>query len=105
MHRWRALAVGISTFADSLKRRKVRIWSDNKSAEAATRKGAAKQFDHASLIHGIWLRAAELGMEIRVDRVPTKQNIADLPSREEYNLLGMIGAEEVATLVLSRLTW
>ena len=59
------------------------IWSDNVGAEKATDKGAAKQFDQNALIHAIWLRMAELGIYAWVDRVPTKLNIADLPSRRE----------------------
>ena len=63
------------------------IWSDNTGAEASTRKGSAKEFDHLSLVHGIWLRAAELNLELFVKRVPTKDNIADDPSRERYDLI------------------
>ena len=58
------------------------IWSDNTGAEAATRQGSAQSFDHLSLVHAIWLRAAELGLSLYVKRVPTKDNIADDPSRE-----------------------
>jgi len=58
------------------------IWSDNSGAEATTRKATAKAFDHLCLVHGIWLRAAELRTEIFVKRVPTKVNVADDPSRE-----------------------
>jgi hypothetical protein len=43
--------------------------------------GAAKEFDQNCLIHGIWKRLAELGTFAWVERVPTAQNLADLPSR------------------------
>ncbi len=75
---------GISTFAEQLRGREVVIWSDNVGAEKATDKGAAKQFDQNALIHAIWLRIAELGIYAWVERVPTKLNIADLPSRCEF---------------------
>lgn len=66
--------------------RKIIIWSDNTAAEAATREGTARAFDHLSLVHAIWLRAAELGVSLYVKRVPTKDNIADDPSRERWEL-------------------
>ena len=62
------------------------MWSDNKGAGGATRKGTARAFDHLALVHAIWLRLAELGTEIFVKRVPTKSNIADDPSRERSAL-------------------
>ena len=73
---------GISSFAHLIEGRNVVIWSDNTAAEASTRKGTARSFDHLSLVHAIWLRAAELGLSLFVKRVPTKDNIADDPSRE-----------------------
>ena len=57
--------------------------------------GATKQFDQNSLIHAIWHRLAQLRVHVWVERVPTKQNIADLPSRESYELLHRIGALRV----------
>ena len=41
------------------------------------------------------LRAIELGMGIFVSRVPTKDNIADEPSREKYGLLKSMKAKKV----------
>ena len=74
--------------------------------------GSTKAFDQNCLIHGIWRRLAELDTAIWVSRVPTKENIADNPSRfwfclfilrasaslsffdrEEYALLGEWGAK------------
>ena len=60
-----------------------------------TRKGRAKAFDHNSLASIMWLRFAELGVEVRVERVPSEENIADLPSRECYGLLERMGAQMV----------
>ena len=49
--------------------------------------GAAKAFDHSCIIHAIWRELAVMGAEAWIVRVPTKENIADLPSRESYELL------------------
>ncbi len=43
--------------------------------------GSAKVFDHACLVHGLWTTMARLHCGSWIERVPTKDNIADLPSR------------------------
>ena len=73
--------------------------------------GVAKAFDHGCVVHSIWLALAKLGCGAWIERVPTADNLADLPSRqsrsvkivsgmicffcefrEEYTLLHSIGA-------------
>ena len=97
-----ALHTGVSTFQEKLRGRKVVIWSDNSGAEYATRKGtrhpryllhrrmcfafsllagATKRFDHCCIVHALWEHFMKLNMNVWVDRVPTKENIADNPSR------------------------
>lgn len=83
---------GLSTFLAQVKNKNVVIWSDNTAAEAATRKGSAREFDQGAVIHSIWKLAALNNIGIWVNRVPTKDNIADDPSRERYGLLAMLGA-------------
>ena len=61
------------------------MWSDNTGSQHCAAKGTAKAWDHTCIVHAIWLQAARLHMELWVDRVPTEENIADLPSREEYS--------------------
>ena len=46
-------------------------------------------------MHAIWAKAAMLKCHMRVDRVPTQVNIADLPSRMSYGLLKAIQATYV----------
>ena len=77
--------------------------------------GATKNFDQNCLIHAIWKKLVELDTSIWIQRVPTKDNISDLPSRwprfefacllgvsvlciihrEEYQLMRHIQAERV----------
>ena len=87
-----AIALGFSTFANLLEGRRVFVWSDNVGTESCARKGTARQWDHACIVHSLWKRAAALQCELYVERVPTAVNIADLPSREEYKLLHAIRA-------------
>ena len=45
-----SIALGISTFKELLRGRKVIVWGDNTGAEAACRKGSAKSWDHAQAL-------------------------------------------------------
>ena len=91
-----AIALALSTFGQMIAGRHVRVWSDNTGSESSTKKGAAKAFDHNCLVHCLWLMAAKLQIDMFVDRVPSAENISDLPSREEYELLGALGAQFVS---------
>ena len=112
-----AQLLGLSSFAAKLQGRNIMIFSDNTSAEAATRRGSCREFDQGCLIHTIWLKLAQLRCGVWVERVPTEDNIADHPSRyvaldlpfcetcsfviclcpcrEEYALLRKIGAKRL----------
>ena len=47
------------------------------------------------MIHCLWLFAAKLNCRMQIERVPTKENIADDPSREDYKLLEELQAVRV----------
>jgi hypothetical protein len=72
--------------------------------ECALRSGAAKARDHNLMVHAVWLMAARGGYGLWVERVPTKENLADLPSREEYALLQQMGSVK-ATPQLDKAFW
>ena len=90
-----SIALGLSSFEQFLMGRCVVIHSDNTGAECCFRKGAAKEFDHCSLIHNMWTQIARCHMNVWVCRVGTDDNIADLPSRFEYSALRFAGAQFV----------
>ena len=87
-----AVALGVSTFAEQLKGRRVRAWVDNTGGKNALRAGAAKATDHSLVVHALWLHAARFGYGLWIERVASKDNISDLPSRESYRLLEEMGA-------------
>ena len=60
------------------------------------RRGSARTWDHAQLIHEHWLHAAILNMSIHIIRVASSDNVADLPSRRDFRLLHDKGAIEVS---------
>ena len=76
-----AISVGLSTFQDLLRRRKVVVWTDNQGAEGASRSGRAKSWDHCRLVHEIWLHALQNGTHVWIERVPSHDNISYSPSR------------------------
>jgi hypothetical protein len=85
-----AVVVGICTFAKLLKGRSVKAYCDNVGGERALAAGAARSADHDRMIHGVWMMAMRLGLTLWTERVPTKDNIADLPSRESYSLMEQV---------------
>lgn len=97
-----SITLGLQTFKGMLQGRKVVIHSDNTGAEVrphvvahafallfcvlllqvAFRRGSARSYDHAQLVHRQWLHAAVERLDIHVVRVATDDNLADLPSRQ-----------------------
>ena len=49
--------------------------------KVSIRRGSARAWDHAQLVHSQWRQAALAGMHLFIKRVATDDNIADLPSR------------------------
>ena len=99
-----AIALGLCTFADEAAGHKLRVWSDNKGAEYSTARGSTKAWDHSHVVHAILVKAAMLRAHMVADRVPTKENLSDLPSREEYCLLDAMKSVFVTPL-LDEMLW
>ena len=98
---------GLSAFKEKLRGRNVVVHTDNTIAENGVKKGRSKSFDHACVVHCIWCvsihlviimlqffsvivrrsMALDLEAALYIKRVPTKENLADDPSRERYGLL------------------
>ena len=97
-----AIAVAMSSFRHLLPRTAIEIFSDNRGAEQAMARGSARQFDHTCLVHGVWAMAAELAASVWVHRVPSSANIADPPSREDYDLVRRIEAKFVEPVLDER---
>ena len=88
-----AIAVGLSTFDHLITGKTVVLFSDNAGAERCTAGGSAKAADHNQIVHAVWLQAFTQRFHLWVKRVPTKVNIADDPSREDYRLHSALGAK------------
>ena len=94
-----AISLGLCTFQSTLEGRRVVVHCDNTGSEVAIRRGTARSWDHAQLVHEQWLHAACKQISIFVRRVCTDDNIADLPSRGELELLAAVGAVEVEPML------
>jgi hypothetical protein len=62
-------------------------------AEHTTARGSAKAFDHNQIIHEVWTMVFQEGIHLWVERVPSKYNISDSPSRFEHQIMYDIGAQ------------
>ena len=59
----------------------INLYADNTAAESIIRKGASRRHDLNKIVGTLWLLVADMGAELIVNRVPTKRNPADAPSR------------------------
>ena len=75
--------------------RRVVHWIDNTGAVAALVKGYASAPDSARILHAFIALTLAMGMAIWFEYVPSKANIADLPSRLAFELLLRLGAVRV----------
>ena len=90
-----AVVFGLCAFLQQLRGKLVRIWVDNIGGELALSKGAARSRDHNLLIHSVWHMSVKHAFGVWVERVPSSLNIADEPSREQYDTLRALGARWV----------
>ena len=87
-----AVLLALHTFREQVSGKMVRVWIDNTGAEHALRNGTARAADHNVIVAATWKAALTFGCSLWVERVPTDENIADLPSREEYRCLEALDA-------------
>ena len=87
-----SIALGLSTFQEECKGRRVVVYSDNKGAEGAVGRATAKAFDHCCLVNAMWTHALLNHMFLWIERVDTHDNLADLPSRQSYCALNGVNA-------------
>ena len=85
--------VALDTFPDLLQGRDVIHFVDNNSALGALVKGYSSKEDAIKIVADYWLRAMKLKILAYVDRVESKSNISDDPSRlNEFKTLQLMGA-------------
>lgn len=90
------------TFPRRFAGRRVMHFIDNTVAQSALVHGYARTDDLADISNGFHLMAAGLRTAAYFDYVPSKANIADLPSRGEFALPRALGADVVPMRVPGR---
>ena len=80
-----ATAVLSSVAVDRLQGRKALFWIDNLAAKYGLQKAYSKVDDSGRIIHSFKVMQAQLQLRIHFEYVPSRQNLADLPSRAKLD--------------------
>ena len=88
-----AAPFGLSTWESRLRDRPILLWIDNDSAAANLVKGYSPKSDSSSIVGTFWLLAAALRASIYIDRVESKSNLSDGPSRFDFSLIQSLGGK------------
>ena len=76
-----ALVMSVYRFRATLRNRAITIYTDNNAALAALINGDSSPTAAFALVAVFWFLAASYNIAIWLERVETKRNIADLPTR------------------------
>ena len=79
------------TFHDRVRGREVNHWIDNTISLSGLVHGYARKLDLARMVNAFHLQITGLRTHVWFEFVPSKANIADLPSRGEFALLTRMG--------------
>jgi len=93
------------TYPDRVRGRQVNHFIDNTVALSGLVHGYARKLDLARIINAFHLQIAALGANVYYEFVPSKCNVADLPSRDEYELLDEHGGKRTPMLFPPASDW
>ena len=96
-----SVVVALRTWGPALRGRRLLVFVDNDAARAALVAGGSRALPSAKLVGEFWQLAAEYHLYPWVERVPTRSNPADAPSRGDRGQLKGKGFEEVVAVVAS----
>lgn len=94
-----------TSLRERLKGRRVVHWIDNTSAIAALCKGYSAAPDSARILQAFATLRMDIDCPIWFQWVPSKANIADLPSRREFGLLEELGSSKVPLILPLFASW
>ena len=83
------------SMAEYVKGRDVLHWVDNTGAVYGLAKGSARTIDSAKIVNALYALNEPLQAQIDFRWVASEANIADLPSRDEFELLESWGSVSV----------
>eukprot|EP00435_Cladocopium_sp_Y103_P071893 s30_g38.t1 len=96
-----ACPLAICTWKHRLRSRQVLLFCDNDSAASNLVKGYSSKTDSSKIVGLFWLLCSDASTEVYLDRVESKSNLADGPSRLEFSLLQQLSAERPANHLLA----
>ena len=82
-------------WGEMLEERQVFLFVDNDAARAAVVKGTTNNFPSARIVAKIWEIAVVRGIQLWVERVPSWSNVADGPSRNEWQEARELGCKRL----------
>ena len=85
--------VAYTTFPEEMRGEHVIHWIDNESAVYALVKGYSRAADSARIVTLYHSCVSQLGITPWIEYVQSEDNIADLPSRGEFELLRILGGD------------
>ena len=83
--------VAVQMWGEALRGRRIIIFVDNEAARAALVKGDSRNKASAAIVASTWEQVAEVDLYPWIDRVPTRSNLADGPSRGDWSLAEQLG--------------
>ena len=86
-----AAPFALATWERHLSHRSVLLFIDNDSAASNLVKGYSPKIDSSAIVGEFWLLASRLRLQVYIDRVESKSNLSDGPSRFEFNILQQLG--------------
>ena len=61
-----AIWLGLTTFESWIKNGRLVVWCDNTGSEVAIRRGSARSYDHAQMVHAQWTFIAKAYVGIHI---------------------------------------
>lgn len=86
-----AAPFALATWSTKAQQRPILFFLDNDSASSNVIKGYSPKVDSSVIVGEFWLMAASLKSSIYIDRVESKSNLADGPSRLNFDELYQMG--------------
>ena len=93
------------TFSERVKGRDVNHFIDNTVALSGLVHGYARKLDLARMVNAFHLQMAGLRANAYYEFVPSLANLADLPSRNEFELLEQLGGRRVDVVFPPAADW
>lgn len=91
--------LAISTWHNLIHRRQLIHFVDNDSAASCLVKGYSQKTDSSALVGTYWLAVSDCQAEPYIDRVESKSNLADGPSRLAFQEVLDLGSKFVSPIV------